>query len=119
MKMMMNAARATIPTFNCDQRTFPRSGILNPLFHELRYIWISGRFQPVLVTLEDQPAFAQDHKSSPRALPRPVMGSLQTALFRIVAKIRDQIPVLIPMRDHQRGGMPEIALLDKERNDRV
>src|SRR5262249_38292123 len=65
-KTMTNAVSASPPTFNCDQRTFARSAIiLFPLLHELANVRIRRRFQPVLVALEDQPAFAQDHENGP------------------------------------------------------
>src|SRR4051812_36163730 len=110
---MANAVRPTTPTFNCDQRTFSRSGILHPLLHELRYVWIGRRFQPVLVTLKNQPAFAQDHKFGARAPACPVWSRLESSLFRIVAEIRDKIAVLITMRHHQRGCVTEITFLNK------
>src|SRR4051794_31162350 len=107
-KTITNAVRATTPTFNCDHRTFSRSAMLYPLLHELRDVWIGRCFQPVLVALEDQPAFAQNHKSGSRGSPRPVTCRLQTPLFRIVAEIRDQVPVLISVRNHERCRVADI-----------
>ena len=50
---------------------------------------------------------------------RPVTRRLQRPLLRIVAEIRHQVPVLIAVRHHQRGGLADIALFDQQRHDGV
>jgi hypothetical protein len=54
---------------------------------------------------KDQPAFPKHHESGPHGPPRPVTSRLQPPLFRIVAEIRHQIPVLIAVRHQQGGGL--------------
>src|SRR5262245_53350166 len=115
---MTNAVIASTPTFNCDHRTFARSAmILFPLFHELANVRIARRFQPVLVALEDQPAFAQDHEDGPRALPGTRRH--KTPLFRIVAEISNQVPILVTVGHHECGGVTDVALLDEQGDDGV
>ena len=92
---------------------------LTPLLHELRNVRIVRGFQPVLVALEDQPAFLHHHESGSCRLARPVSRRLQTPLFRIVAEIRHQVPILVPVGHHQGGGVADVALLDEQRHDGV
>src|ERR1700691_2495001 len=118
------AAKATTPTFSCDQRTLLRSGmLLFPMLHELRNIRILGRLQLCLRPFEDQTALAQDHKNgawrgdSLAALlaASMVAGPLQSAILRIVAEICNQIAVLITIGHDERGGLVQIPLLHDQR----
>ena len=111
---MTNAVRATTPTFSCDHRTFSRSAIVYTRcftnFDIYGSVDASSRsWSPSKISRPSR----KHHEGGPRAPPRPVTCRLQTPLFRIVAEIRDQVPVLIAMRHHQRGGVADITLFDQ------
>src|SRR5471032_2952652 len=117
---IVNADSPTTPTLNCDHRTLLRSAMsLHSLLHELGDIGVLRRLKLVLAAFENQPAFLQHHECGARVPSGPVTNRLKTPLFRIVAEIGDEIPVLIPVRDHQGSSLAHVALFDQQGHDGV
>src|SRR5437016_6053036 len=84
------------------------SPCLCSLLYELADVGIVRHFQLVLAAFKDQPAFLQHHESSSQIALDTAAVRLQTALFRIVAKIGDEISVLITLRHHQAGSVADV-----------